>query len=549
LTVCVPLVIEDAARNLHTDIIVTSASFEGVEGYKNNSYLTDYEIYLYDFAGSRQPIDGPSKVRRMSVPAMHTTVVRCAELVGGKAPFWGGMRIRLWTRGDMPTYASDLFSAAYVRWNSGDGFDTLHAHPDPPQLQVPEKFFSSMPFPNLQDYSCTLSLFNPYERRSAGRVMVYTRDGQRHVEQRYELPPYGSTLFNLNSGLLSTDIKCLFNRGIGTGAELKRGGSIVVENDPDTVKNFGYMVIRGKSNNSLAAEHSIHQGNYAINRGSSPFGAGRTFRAKGWVYSAFAFKNKTIGGLNLSSRIHLSGGRPLEEELWLVARGADGEGHIRWDTSDDELSSSMPAGFLMNGAIRLKPFQSCELDFETLSVADGFAGGIAIASSAPTSHVLMKIEVRINNWGTSAFSHFRPGFLSARGLRGIKGRGGLVTDYLVAGVRMHRAATTRVSDAMVAVFNMDENTRGKPSIEVFSSQGLVASLALESMAGLACKYFLLSELFPDLCAKDDGPFTLRLTDANAALIMSALHIDYGLRDVAIDHGSDRFSTYIDYPCR
>src|SRR5215472_6934779 len=59
LTVCIPLVIEDAARNLHTDIIVTSASFEGVEGYKNNSYLTDYEIYLYDFAGSRQPIDGP----------------------------------------------------------------------------------------------------------------------------------------------------------------------------------------------------------------------------------------------------------------------------------------------------------------------------------------------------------------------------------------------------------------------------------------------------------------------------------------------------------
>jgi hypothetical protein len=209
----------------------------------------------------------------------------------------------------------------------------------------------------------------------------------------------------------------------------------------------------------------------------------------------------------------------------------------------------MPPGFLTGGAIRLKSFQSCQLDFETLSVADGFAGGVAIASSLPTSHVLMKTEVRINNWGTSAFSHFRPGFLSARGLRGIKGRGGLTTDYVVAGVRLHRTVSARAKDALVAVFNMDEDTPGRPSIEVFGTQGLITRRELDGIAGLACRYFLLSELFPDLCAKDEGPITLRLTDKNAAVIMSALHIDYGLWDVAIDHGSDRFSTYIDYPCR
>lgn len=54
---------------------------------------------------------------------------------------------------------------------------------------------------------------------------------------------------------------------------------------------------------------------------------------------------------------------------------------------------------------------------------------------------------------------------------------------------------------------------------------------------------------PDLSLKGAGPLTLRLTDVNAVVIMSAMHIDYKRRDVAIDHGSDRFSTYIDYGCQ
>jgi hypothetical protein len=30
--------------------------------------------------------------------------------------------------------------------------------------------------------------------------------------------------------------------------------------------------------------------------------------------------------------------------------------------------------------------------------------------------------------------------------------------------------------------------------------------------------------------------------------MSVVHLDYLRRDLAMDHGSDRFSTFVDYPC-
>jgi hypothetical protein len=31
--------------------------------------------------------------------------------------------------------------------------------------------------------------------------------------------------------------------------------------------------------------------------------------------------------------------------------------------------------------------------------------------------------------------------------------------------------------------------------------------------------------------------------------MSTVHLDYLRRDLALDHGSDRFSTFLDYGCR
>jgi hypothetical protein len=42
--------------------------------------------------------------------------------------------------------------------------------------------------------------------------------------------------------------------------------------------------------------------------------------------------------------------------------------------------------------------------------------------------------------------------------------------------------------------------------------------------------------------------SLRLTDAKATMLMSLVHIDYGRKDIALDHGSDRFSTFQEFTC-
>ena len=547
LSVCVPLVIEDAAGGLHTEIILTSASFNGLEGYKDKEYATDYELYLYDFTGKTSSNDGRNKVMRITVPAMRPTIIKCGDLIGGGS-FWGGMTIRLRAKGKDSMHVADLFSAAFVKWSFSDSFDMVHAHPDPLQFRTPDRFFSSMPFPGLDEYSCTLSVFNPYETSSAGRIVVYGRDGRGQIEQPYKLGPHGSALFNLNAGTLSTDLKHLFNRTTPR-RELLKGGSIVIENEETRVKNFAYMLIKGNANNAFAAEHTIHQGNYPVRRGSAPFGNDQSFKARGWVYSSFIFKNQTVGELNMSSRVHLSAGRPLEDEMWLLAYTTDAEGNIQWSTrSDESLATLLPASFLAQGAIRLKPFQSCGLDFETLSLKSGFAGGIGIGTSPQTSHVLIKIEVRVHNWNTSSFSHFRPGSRAARALQDIPGRAGLASDYVVSGARLKRTAISREADCLIGTLNIEENKSGEPTLEVFDSDGYVTSKKLGTIPGLACRHFLLSDLLPDLSLKGAGPLTLRLTDANAVVIMSALHIDYKRRDVAIDHGSDRFSTYIEYGC-
>jgi hypothetical protein len=543
-----PLVIEDAAANLHTDVILTSASFDGISGYKDKINLTDYEVYLYDSSGRAMPAGGSDKVLRLTIPAMRTTVIRCADLIGKRDRFWGGMRIRLWARSKQPTHVGDLFSAAYARWNWAEAFDTLHAHPDPLQFQAPERFYSSMPFPNLEEYACTLSLFNPYPTISRGRVIVHAGDAQSRVERAYQLPPYGTTLLNLNSCALTGNLNELCSRAVAPREEIKSGGSVLIENENSSVKNFAYMIIKGKADNAFAAEHTIHQGNYPVSRGGSPFGANQSFQAKGWLWSTFIFNRKTIGGLTMSSRVYLSSGRPLEDEMWLLGYVTDWEGKPQWSTgADEQLGFWLQKGFLNQGAIKLKPFQSCELDFEKLSLTRDFAGGIGLATSPQTSHVLMKVEVRIHNWGTAAFSHFRPGAKGARALQGIRGRDGLASDYVVSGVRVQRGAGGLETDCLIGVLNIERDTVGEPTIEVFDSSGFVTQKRLSDLPGWACRHFLLSEVLPEL-EKRSGPLTLRLIDQKAVVIMSALHIDYKRRDVAIDHGSDRFSTHLDYGC-
>src|SRR5207253_5405286 len=51
LDVCAPFIVEDDARGIHTEIILTSDTFVGARGYADGADATDYEIYLYDAAG------------------------------------------------------------------------------------------------------------------------------------------------------------------------------------------------------------------------------------------------------------------------------------------------------------------------------------------------------------------------------------------------------------------------------------------------------------------------------------------------------------------
>jgi hypothetical protein len=83
-------------------------------------------------------------------------------------------------------------------------------------------------------------------------------------------------------------------------------------------------------------------------------------------------------------------------------------------------------------------------------------------------------------------------------------------------------------------------------LELFGAKGLVNRLALGAIPGFAGRHFLLSDLLPDV--QELGPLTLRLIDDQATLLMSTVHLDFERQDIALDHGSDRFSTLLDYPC-
>ena len=41
---------------------------------------------------------------------------------------------------------------------------------------------------------------------------------------------------------------------------------------------------------------------------------------------------------------------------------------------------------------------------------------------------------------------------------------------------------------------------------------------------------------------------MRMLDENAMMIVSAVHLDYERRDLALEHGSDRHSTFNDFKC-
>jgi hypothetical protein len=202
------------------------------------------------------------------------------------------------------------------------------------------------------------------------------------------------------------------------------------------------------------------------------------------------------------------------------------------------------------GLVKLGEFQSCRIDTRALPLPAGFSGGFGVATIPKTSHSLLKVEVRANNWGRVAFTHFRPGGASAKAYRQVDDRGGLATDYIVTDVHVMGTAVKRQRDCLLALMNIEfeEERTGAPKLQLFGPTGLVVEKQLGDYPPLACRHLLVSELFPEAQSDAAHPYTIRMQVAGAMMIVSALHIDYEKWDFALVQGSDWHSTFQDFKC-
>jgi len=523
---------------LFSEIVLTSDNFSGISGHRDGKEQTEYEFHLYDVDG--RPVNGTP--RKLTVPAMRTTVVDARELTGGRERFEGGLRIRLRPVSRDLTHASDLFSSAFVRWKNDSSWDNVHANPDPLGWQNTSSYFYSMPFPGLGEYDCRFGFFNPSGHRSAGTIVMYSSSGKVAASERFELKPGASLYFDLNAGKVEKSGAPPVRKGYDSH------GLLAVTNDEGTSKGFGYLMIRRPGTDRFSVEHPIHQGLFTPAPSVAPFDAGNRFKARNVLYSPLVFRRKKIGGVTLETRFYFGTGLPLEEAQWLYPFIVDEAGTAVWSSQNDELLAKELPGQFDRGVIRLSANQSCRLDLQRLTLPDNFSGGLGLAVSPDTTHTLQKVEVRVAEWGAHAFTHFRPGLRSARMYQKPSQRGGLATDYIVSGARLVRTKSGILSDEVIGAINIgDKGTEARPVLELFGSKGLIKRIQLPVIPGFACRHFLLSDLAPGEVETDI--LTIRMVDEQATLLMSAVHLDYRKRDIALDHGSDRFSTYLDYGCR
>ncbi len=550
LNVCAPFILEDENLGIRSEIILTSDTFVGKNGFKDGRDRTEYELLLYSADGERVGKDGVAK--RITVPAMNTTVVPVKELIGNRKSFFGGLTIKLRPATRTPMHASDLFSSAFVRWTSSGSFDNVHANPDPLQWQDPKSFFYSMPFPPIDEYDSVYAIFNPYPKTSFGELTLYDPFGRRTKREKFEIAPYESQIFDVRrAGFSKSIFESSFadnNVEIDHGAKgLIGGGTIAILNDEKSVKNFGYLMMRRRGTQRISVEHPIHQDPPNPLPSKAPFDQNGNFRAKNVLYTPLLFNAKKFGDITLSSRFHLSSGAPIEEHLWMSPFIVDGGGKVPWQIAGATGLPKSVASRQHRSAIRLGGQQACIIDAEELDLSRNFSGGLALPISPLANHTLMKAEVRVAEWNAYAFTHFRPGLRAARAYRKPAQREALATDYITSGARVERKGSDVLRDEIVCILNIDDTgIAGLPSLEIFGNNGLLAKVELGEIPGFACRHFLLSQLVGD---KIDGKeLSLRLVDDEAVMLMSVVHVDHIRKDIALDHGSDRFSTFADFDC-
>jgi hypothetical protein len=548
LDIAAPFIAADPAQKLSTELLLTATCFPGVDGYRDGRHATEYEILLFDHTGKEIKLDNAGK---LEIPAMRPTLLNLSQMAG-RDSFFGGARIRVAPSPGQVARAGDLFSAGFVRWDLPGNFDNVHAHPAPPQQMI-GRFNYSMPFPALAEYHCAFALFNPNEEESYGSVRAVDRLGRTVVKRSFELRPHQTMLYTV------ADLKSAESPGEAFAIaplnepKLKDGGVIVVQNAGDRVP-FAYTFMKGRSGDSFTAEHPLHfQAEAPVKPArTTPYGPKQSFPAQAMVYTPMVFKGLRIGDLQLESRMYLSASRWAEEALWMMPFVTTGEGSIGWVSNHDERYAQRikPAEVADQGMVRLSEFQSCRIDAAALPLPDGFSGGFGAATIPKTSHSLNKIEVRAVNWGRVAMTHFRPGGAVAKSYRQVDRRGNIASDYIVSGAHSIGGARDRKRDCLLAIMNIefeDDNT-GTPVVQVFGPQGLAGEKRLADFPPLACRHVLLSNLFPGLQSDPAHPFTVRMQVSNALMIVSALHIDYERRDIALEHGSDRHSTFQDFKC-
>jgi hypothetical protein len=334
---------------------------------------------------------------------------------------------------------------------------------------------------------------------------------------------------------------------------LAEGGVVVIHNDSQKIP-FAYTFMKGRQGNSFTVEHPLHFSADAPVKPAreTPYGPNRSFPATALLYSPLLFHGMRIGGLQLDSRFYLSSSRWVEEALWLMPFATTGDGQIAWVSNrDDQFDQRMePSGVISQGLVRLSEFQSCRIDGRSLPLPDGCSGGFGVATIPGTSHSLLKVEVMAKEWGRVAFTHFRPGGNTAKTYRDAADRGKLASDYIVSGAHVIGTSSNRKRDCVLAIMNIEfgEEKTGTPKLQLFGPQGLTAEKQLDEFPPLACRHLVLSELFPGVQSDPAHPFTVRMQVADAMMVVSAVHLDYERRDLALEHGSDRHSTFQDYKC-
>jgi len=553
LDLCAPFVVEDTNRGLHSEIVLTSDTFVGSSGHVDGLDATEYELYLYDASGG---LIGPGGVTaKLRVPAMHTTTIAVRDLIGPRKSFWGGLTIRLRPSTRQPMHATDLFSSAFVRWRTDESFTNVHANPDPLQWQRPDSFFYSIPFPPLRNYECVYSVFNPYAERSAGSLLIYDPFGAKLRELPFDLEPHSSVLLNLQDGEFTRDADNVAatraNRSSSSQANRQRGalgGTVAVVNRKGSVKNFGYLLIKQKDNTRFSMEHPIHQPPYDPLPATPAFDTAGRLKAKNVLYTPLLFADKKIGGITLGSRFHLSSGAPMERLLRMSPFITDEKGVVVWQPGNHvKYPASIPEHQIENDVITLGPYQSCVFDCRQIGLRKGFSGGFSLAVAPNTNHTLMKVEILVSEWNATAFTHFRPGLAAARMYQKPQARGGLATDYVATGARLEFNGRRILRDEIIAIINVDDkNVSGNPFLEVFSSNGYTTGIKVGNIPAFSCGHYLLSQLLSESIGAHD--LTFRLIDERATLLMSIVHLDYDRRDIALDHGSDRFSTFSEFTC-